>query len=58
MDAFVKASLLLGDEKTSSGYLKDLFEIVLNNVDVPSIRDRAFIYWRVLSLHPELAKVC
>ncbi|KGG52323.1 subunit beta of AP-2 complex [Mitosporidium daphniae] len=56
LDAFVKASLLLGDEKTSSGYLKDLFEIVLNNVDVPSIRDRAFIYWRVLSLHPELAK--
>jgi AP-1 complex subunit beta-1 len=36
--------------------ITDLLTIATENVDNPDVRDRAFIYWRILSTDPEKAK--
>lgn len=36
--------------------LKDLFEYITKQCENPDLRDRGFIYWRLLSTNPQLAK--
>lgn len=36
--------------------LKDLFKYVTKECENPDLRDRGFIYWRLLSTNPQLAK--
>lgn len=37
-------------------FVQTLFEIIDKNVELPELRDRAFIYWRLLDLNPEIAQ--
>ena len=36
--------------------LKDLFKYITKECENPDLRDRGFIYWRLLSINPQLAK--
>ena len=36
--------------------LKDLFKYITKECENPDLRDRGFIYWRLLSTNPALAK--
>ncbi len=36
--------------------LQDLFKYLTKECENPDLRDRGFIYWRMLSINPQLAK--
>lgn len=36
--------------------MKDLFKYITKECENPDLRDRGFIYWRLLSTNPQLAK--
>ncbi|QSL64481.1 hypothetical protein MERGE_001782 [Pneumocystis wakefieldiae] len=48
--------LFLKNPKNNQEIIQKLFEIIESECDVPDIRDRAYIYWRLLSKDIEIAK--
>ena len=54
MSSAVKVYLKYPDEFES--LISDLLTVATENVNNPDVRDRAFIYWRMLSTDPEKTK--
>jgi AP-2 complex subunit beta-1/AP-1 complex subunit beta-1 len=48
--------LYLQKPKNGTEVLKDLFRYITKECENPDLRDRGFLYWRMLSTDPELAK--
>lgn len=44
------------DPEKYSELVPQLLDTIDKNIDNPDIRDRAFVYWRLLDLNPELAR--
>ena len=57
--ALLTASVKLFLKRPTSGedIIKRVFKWVTEEVDNPDLRDRGFIYWRLLSADPMAAKV-
>ena len=53
LTATVKLYLRLPDEVESM--IQELFEVATDKVPSPDVRDRAYIYWRMLSANPQAA---
>lgn len=49
--------LYLKKPDSSQGLVQQVLQSATKNCDNPDIRDRAYIYWRLLSTDPEAAKV-
>lgn len=56
LTAIVK--LYLKKPDSAQNLVQKVLEYSTKNCDNPDIRDRAYIYWRLLSTDPEAAKVC
>jgi hypothetical protein len=49
--------LFLRKPETSQGLVQKVLETATKDCDSPDVRDRAYIYWRLLSTDPGAAKV-
>ena len=49
--------LYLKKPESNQNLVQKVLELSTKNCDNPDIRDRAYIYWRLLSTDPEAAKV-
>jgi AP-1 complex subunit beta-1 len=71
VDAFVEESyavqlqtltavvkLFLMKPNSSQGIVQRVLNTATKDCDSPDVRDRAYIYWRLLSTDPGAAKVC
>merc|ERR1712023_539360 len=56
LTASVKLFLHKPSGKTSQALMQDLLKRATTGVDNPDLRDRGFIYWRLLSAAPAQAK--
>lgn len=56
MTAVVKLFLKKPDQ--AQGLVTKVLQAATAENDNPDIRDRAYVYWRLLSSDPEVAKVC
>lgn len=54
MTAAVKIYLKFPD--TTENLISKLLEVATHKTDNPDVRDRAYIYWRMLSSNPEKTK--
>lgn len=50
--------LFLRKPETSQGLVQKVLDTATKDCDSPDVRDRAYIYWRLLSTDPGAAKVC
>jgi AP-1 complex subunit beta-1 len=50
--------LFLKKPDTTQGIVQRILETATKDCDSPDVRDRAYIYWRLLSTDPGAAKVC
>jgi len=48
--------LFLNNPESVQKLIQDIFHIAMNEIENPDIRDRAFIYWRLLTIQPASAK--
>jgi hypothetical protein len=54
LTSIVKIFLIYPEE--ISEIITELLEMASTNCESPDVRDRAFIYWRILSIDPEKLK--
>lgn len=50
--------LFLRKPDSSQGLVQRVLNTATKDCDSPDVRDRAYIYWRLLSTDPGAAKVC
>ena len=55
LTAVVKLFLKKPDQ--AQGLVQKVLQVATAECDTPDIRDRAYVYWRLLSSDPEIAKV-
>jgi len=48
--------LFLNNPENVQKLIQDIFHLAMNEIENPDIRDRAFIYWRLLTIQPGSAK--
>jgi len=48
--------LFLKDPEASQQMTQDTLHLAMNEIENPDTRDRAFLYWRLLTIHPSAAK--
>lgn len=56
LTAVVKLFLKKPDQ--AQGLVQKVLQTATAECDNPDIRDRAYVYWRLLSSDPQIAKVC
>lgn len=56
LTAIVK--LYLKRPEVAQSLVQTVLQAATKDADNPDIRDRAYVYWRLLSTDPEAAKVC
>jgi AP-1 complex subunit beta-1 len=50
--------LFLKKPDSSQAIVQKVLNTATKDCDSPDVRDRAYIYWRLLSMDPAAAKVC
>jgi len=55
LTAIVKLYLKRKDQQTSPELVQNVLQLATQHSDNPDLRDRGFIYWRLLSTDPEIA---
>jgi len=48
--------LFLNNPENVQTLIQEIFQMAMNEIENPDIRDRAFIYWRLLTIQPTSAK--